>query len=359
MLPVKMLRDWLDSVCRYLRWPVCLLLVSNIGLAGMAKACGDLSGPQRGAQFDYTAQMPVSMTVPRNYPVGWTVADTQWQTSPSMMGYTIGCYGSESFVYSYSTAQAPYSWVLSPGFSDVYQTGVQGIGIRMYASPSMDGSGAVALGAPPGAWRPIGGSADPHEVGPMPSLRVQLVVTGPVGYGTTNLPTNVVIGLMTAGGLTVGGIRINTNTTFLPHSCSVSGNRNHAVGMPTVSSLNLPTVGATWGNGSFTLSLSCDAGVTIQTTFTDVSDPANRSNNLSLTSASTAKGVGYRLTAGNGKPVYFGADSNAAGNPGEVWLGYNQYAGSFNMPFSVQYVRTGAIVGGTANAAATYTMSYQ
>jgi len=77
-----------------------------------------------------------------------------------------------------------------------------------------------------------------------------------------------------------------------------------------------------------------------------------------LTTNSSAQGVAYQILYGS-TVINYGADSSAVGNKNQVKLGSVSAAGSFPVSLSARYVRTGAIVPGSANALATFTMSYQ
>jgi len=95
-------------------------------------------------------------------------------------------------------------------------------------------------------------------------------------------------------------------------------------------------------------------------TLTDATNPTNTSQVLSLTPTSQASGVGVQIL--NGTTVLgYGPDSAAPGNTNQ-WYAGNIAVGTsrFTIPLSARYVQTGATVTpGTANAQATFTMSYQ
>ena len=90
---------------------------------------------------------------------------------------------------------------------------------------------------------------------------------------------------------------------------------------------------------------------------TDVNNPDNTTSILSLTSASTAAGVGIQIVSGE-SPVGFGPDSSAAGSTNQVMLGTISNT-SRNIPFAGRYVQTGSIAPGTVDGVATFNMSYQ
>ncbi len=114
---------------------------------------------------------------------------------------------------------------------------------------------------------------------------------------------------------------------------------------------------------SFDIKLNCsggDAGTStrVYITLTDASDFGNTSDMLSLTPASTAKGVKLEVSNGSG-PVKYGPDSSAPNNTNQ-WFVTQTPNGTVTIPLSARYIQTETpVLGGTANATATFTMSYQ
>ncbi|RQR33113.1 type 1 fimbrial protein [Burkholderia sp. Bp9143] len=104
---------------------------------------------------------------------------------------------------------------------------------------------------------------------------------------------------------------------------------------------------------------SAHGGVSnVYMTMTDVQKPSNRGDQLALDPKGGATGVAVQIL-NNGTPVKFGADSNAPGNTNQ-WFVRQTGDGTFNIPLSARYIRTAAqMQPGVANAAATFTMSYQ
>ncbi|WP_172900873.1 fimbrial protein [Pseudomonas chlororaphis] len=94
-------------------------------------------------------------------------------------------------------------------------------------------------------------------------------------------------------------------------------------------------------------------------TLSDAADPSNQSSTLSLSRSSTATGVGIQILRSDDTSVSFGPDSAVAGNPNQWQIG--EFGnGQVSIPLKARYIPTGGKVGpGTANAAATFTMSYQ
>ncbi|VWC65364.1 fimbrial protein [Burkholderia lata] len=124
-------------------------------------------------------------------------------------------------------------------------------------------------------------------------------------------------------------------------------------------------VGSTTPERDFSIKLDCAGGdegtsTNAYVTLTDNTNPGNLSNQLSLSPDSEAAGFAVQVLK-SGTPLNFGPDSSAAGNPNQ-WKAGNiqQGAGVFTIPLTARYIQTAAKVkGGTANAIATFTMSYQ
>lgn len=146
--------------------------------------------------------------------------------------------------------------------------------------------------------------------------------------------------------------------TFSIAACTVT-TPSIAVTMPKTYTSRLPNVGSTDGETSLNIGLNCDAGVKVYTTLTDVSTPLNNTTTLSLSSDSTAQGLGYQILY-NATPVKFGVDSSVPGNAGQFVLTPAQTTGgTVTVPLTARYIRTGKIGSGSVNAKATFTMSYQ
>ncbi|MBP0609665.1 MULTISPECIES: fimbrial protein [Burkholderia] len=145
------------------------------------------------------------------------------------------------------------------------------------------------------------------------------------------------------------------NIALTPVSCTVLTN-NVNVPLPPVAASKLNAVGMTAGDRDFAISLSCKAGTNLYVTLTDLTDPGNMSNALTLTPDATAKGVKLRILR-NGQPVSYGPDSSAVGNPNQWYVGSSGSVSS--IPLSAQYIATGVVSGGKVKGAATFTLSYQ
>lgn len=256
---------------------------------------------------------------------------------------------------------------LIAGYNDVYPTNVPGIGVRYTVS---NGGGTSCSGLPSPytvqngtrlvVCHQLTAAASPGYDYKL-NFTAQFIKTGTIAPGAlTTVPAlSITNSLNNQAGNYLWGNAFTgmASGSFNNIACSVTQTAVQ-VKMPQAQTKDLATTGATTGATPIALSLICDAGVQVAITLTDATTPANRSNTLSLTPDSTASGVAYQI-AFNGTPVFYGADSAAAGNLNQ-WSAGVSTAGAFSIPLSVQYVRTsGTLVPGTVRGLATFTMSYQ
>ena len=92
---------------------------------------------------------------------------------------------------------------------------------------------------------------------------------------------------------------------------------------------------------------------------TDQTTPSNTSSVVTLTGDSTASGVGVQFFYNGSGPLTMGPDSSAAGATGQFFIQSTTAAQTLTLPFQAQYIRTGELVPGSANALASITFSYQ
>lgn len=93
---------------------------------------------------------------------------------------------------------------------------------------------------------------------------------------------------------------------------------------------------------------------------TDQTTPANQSSVVTLTGDSTASGVGVQFFYNGTGPLSMGPDSTNDGTLNQFFIQKTASAGQIlSLPFQVQYIRTGELIPGTANALASMTFSYQ
>ncbi|MNN15228.1 F17f-G fimbrial adhesin precursor [compost metagenome] len=129
------------------------------------------------------------------------------------------------------------------------------------------------------------------------------------------------------------------------------------VPLPPVPLNALLPVGSAAGEKSFDIGLSCPSGLTVKAVMTDATNPANRTDLLTLDSSSTAHGVALKILRNGSTPVSFGPDSGANGVAGQWTVGSS---GSLtSIPLKVQYQSVGPVSAGSVSAKATITLSYQ
>ncbi|MBW8248662.1 fimbrial protein [Enterobacter mori] len=149
-----------------------------------------------------------------------------------------------------------------------------------------------------------------------------------------------------------------TTITVTASGCTV-GTKNASVDLGTLDIRTLPTVGSTSPSGTFTVSLTCDANVAVNAVMTDQTTPSNTSSVVKLTGDSTASGVGVQFFYNGTGPLMMGPDSSAAGTTNQFFIQSTTAAQTLSLPFQAQYIRTGELVPGSANALASITFSYQ
>ncbi|WP_439682969.1 Fimbrial-type adhesion domain-containing protein [Cupriavidus oxalaticus] len=319
-------------------WGMCLSLPA-------VAACVFTTGNTLGTA---TLSLPVKVNVPRNAPAGTILYDSNWVTAGPT---TVSCAGTGEFQLTrgYATPMQ-----VAPGYTNVYQTTVQGIGVKVaWINWLQGGSINDALLASPPLSETAWSTTMPY--GPMGQFRAQLIVTGPVATGVITLPSP--LAQASYGSLIVNQLVIAGSTQIVAPACSVQ-NPSVAVRLPTVSAASMSSVGSTAGQTAFHLSLNCSGDTAVAMTITDATQPGNAGSNLALGSDSTASGVAFQILYNN-TPVRFGADSAASGNPNQFAVGNSGGVGGMQIPLAVRYIRIGTVTPGVANGYATFTMSYQ
>jgi len=320
-----------------------LVLVSCMNVPAFAD-CNVLGGGPAGIA---TVALPTNLTVPRDGVVGTIIYDSNWVSTPDTRA---NCTSGTAVTRGYASALTPVS-----GQAGVYKTGLDGIGIKVGWANGM--TGTPDINANLVNWPASNaGTTGTNTYGPMGRFRVQLIETGQVSAGNFTLPSKLAIG--NYGSAEINELQLsNTTTSIAAPACTVQESAV-SVTMPVASGRYLASVGATTGDTGFSISINCPNPVSVSMTMTDAADPKNVSSTLSLSPASTAKGVGYQIVY-NGGAISFGPDSAIANNVNQFRVGTVGTAGILTIPFVARYVRTGAITPGTADANATFTMNYQ
>ncbi|MFG9466488.1 fimbrial protein, partial [Pseudomonas paraeruginosa] len=241
-----------------------------------------------------------------------------------------------------------------PGKYDTYPTPVAGVGFR------------IRGGINPDAWWP-----QYHDE--PTSLTYNL-----------NAATNFTIELVKTGNITAAGqitgelgYTVALNENLIARRIMVNGSIPIRPRVPTCK-LQTPTIPVNFGQldmsevileaqssfRSFELKLLCAGGETgtrtkMFVTFTDAVNPTNTSDVLSLSSGSTATGVGIQIRRDDNTAIKFGPDSTVANNVNQWKVG--EYGNvEVSIPLKAGYKKTGQkVTAGTANGTATFTFSYQ
>lgn len=147
-------------------------------------------------------------------------------------------------------------------------------------------------------------------------------------------------------------------------TCNLTSSRDVTLKFPTVSknSFPNPNVGSLVYGATTDISLNCQHDIEVWATLSDVNNPANRTNTLSIESGTgKAQNVGIQLFKNNDQtPLSYGAQSSVKGNENS-WKLSNSGDRNPSVKLTGYYVRTGTgdITPGDVNAQAVITFSYQ
>ncbi|MFM0250160.1 fimbrial protein [Paraburkholderia sediminicola] len=239
-------------------------------------------------------------------------------------------------------SQSPVS-----GTTDVYSTGLSGVGMRMRNSSGtpLIGSGNCATTSSLGKTAADG----TFNV----SGTFELVKTGSISAGTITPTASTATynaGVLNTGSGLGGALTIASGTEVRPVTCSVTAETaNQVIPLDQVKTSALASAGATAGRKPFSIGLSCESGVKVAVTFTSASGSSGIPTVIA--SNGTATDVGVQLLDVSQTPIILDTALQLT----------NATTGNASFQFYAQYYRLGAAqVGpGTVNAAAIFTMSYQ
>lgn len=241
----------------------------------------------------------------------------------------------------------------APDPNYIYPTTVAGIGIRVSELNNNRYPFTPQINSTKGQW------------GEKVKIVVELIKTGTVTAGGT-LQGAFARWTANPNGQTLVEFRFTAPVSIQPSvpTCNVS-TTNVSVPMGSISATIFRGKGSVSKEMPFKLQLNCAGGdsgasTNVYVTLTDATDRANRSTTLSLSAGSKATGLGVQILRGT-TVLGYGPDSAAPGNANQWNAGtvsHGMYA--FDIPLAARYVQTGGVVtGGSANAQATFTMSYQ
>ncbi|OXI18974.1 fimbrial protein [Burkholderia sp. AU15512] len=249
------------------------------------------------------------------------------------------------------------SGVGTVGANNIYPTNIPNVGIRI-----LDPNRMVPYPfADPGVWWNVASwSTDYVPI-------IQLIKTGNITEGGVLSGAYAEYRYRGSDGQTMVSFQYANPVLVTPKvpTCNVT---TPAISVPMGTTLATKTftgVGSTAPAQHFSINLACSGGdagtaVNIYATLTDVTTPANRSSMLSLSSTSTATGVGIQILKDD-TVLSYGPDSSALDNPNRWFAGkVRQGETGLTIPLQARYVQTESeITPGSANANASFTMSYQ
>ncbi|KAB0495785.1 fimbrial protein [Pseudomonas vancouverensis] len=339
---VLLLMDFVSVKIR--RLAVFIVAVFCLGLTSLANAtCSFTDGAFSTATVNFGAITVTQSTV------GDVIATKNMSYDSIATHSAVKC--------DHSSTKAAVFLMSGAGNSGIYPTNIPGIGVRVsiWASGSYYGY-PTSPQVVPWQWGYQATASESLGTG-LTQVRAELIVTGPISVGGTNVLsyfTDQWFQVRDANGPVVVA-NLQVNATLNNKTCVVTKNAVNVNLAPVqVKELN---AGAT-KSAAFSLDINCATGAKVSVTLTDVTNPANRSNVLTLTPDSTAQGVGMQIFNGS-TPIAYGPDSASPSNPNR-WSVGTSTGGLLSVPLTVQYVRTTGTVGaGSAIGAATFTFSYQ
>ncbi|QIN60575.1 hypothetical protein SBC1_05510 [Caballeronia sp. SBC1] len=318
-------------------------LSCNAGTLNFTIAAGSISIPA-GAVAGSTV-----LTLPSN-----TITNNCWLTTNETTT-------SGTIIANMATVTAP-----AAGFTDVYPTNIDGLGIRYtFDSDAIcDTTNQTMKNKAISVSCLINGVPGGAHVYAKVIVTPSLVVTGPTQGGVTTLSSSPIVsftytiknvgGSWPASPVYTGA----TSGTLTTATCSVQTVAN-SITRPTVATRSFESgVGAIAGSQTFNLGFACTTGAQVSIVITDAVTPSNRTTALTLKPESTATGIGIQLLRNANTLVAFGPDASGP-SVANQWLIGGSPNGLLQVPLTAQYIRTGVVKAGTVKALATFTMSYQ
>ncbi|MCL5500948.1 fimbrial protein [Escherichia coli] len=301
-----------------------------------------------GPTYTYNYNIPVTtLTIPRDKtpgPIGDVITPTIGQS------VTVSCNGGiTKFSLKFGSNLTPSSY--SP---DVYETGVPGIGIKIwdtFLSPIVVGNNLTYWYSPSNSTTYTGGAW-------LTGIQIQFYVTGPVSPGViTSFPSIeswVNTQISETGGANYNTLNLKGNIVVNAPSCETP---DVTVKMGTHYPREFTSVGSTTSASPFDFKINdCKPGLNsisyIFSPATGVSLVGTGNDQyLTLNNQSTASGVGIQVLYGDGSNVPFNT---------KVLYRTSPAAGGYVIPMKARYIKTASdITGGTADSALVFTMIYE
>lgn len=287
------------------------------------------------AKSDSVILLPSTINIPRDTPVGTVIFYGMYD------GYkvvNISCYGHNTWGVSFSKIPE-----LASGFSDVYKTSFDGVGIRVKADNQFNSYAYTvpfSFGFNAGTFTPRG------------SFYIELIVTGPIQSGTLNLSASQFGQIYQSyGGIMTHLLNFTPSSVYVSKtSCTITApSINVNLGNWTISDFN--GVGSTAAAKPLRISLSCDSGVKIKASINGRAE-TSQAGVLKLTEGhNSATGFGVQLLDDDNKLLTLNTKFTA---------GIPLQTGLYTLNWQARYIQTAAIVTpGKANAMATLELTYE
>lgn len=297
-----------------------------------------------------TVPISTTLTLPKNKTIGSNIGSSiALGSSPNAQ---IECSGSPIYAVLKLSSD-----MVASSIGSVYETGIPGIGIKVWES---SGHGNISPVKPePQKWYQISNGWQ----GPafLYGLNLQLYVTGPIKPGLyaekiivetwASRFTNSISGadryvIVKLPGITVKALSCETpdiKVDLEKHRASEFSGINST---STAKQFNFEIKNCSPGLNSVNYTFKPAAGITLE-------NSGATNQYLTLTSDSDATGVGVQVLYDNNTNVLFNSKIN-----------YNKYktaiGGNYIIPMKARYIQTAStITGGKANSALEFTMSYE
>ena len=346
---------------------LCLLVISCM-LGGpnayAQRTCSYYSSDTTGVQGSWVATLdiPKSIVIPAGAGVGTVVASV---TSPTPPFAEVG---------NTCTVGAPVSQsgknLLANGTlnGDIVNIGNSGIGYRVKETDT-----GIIFTAITGTYTPLPDAYSFQKFSRIYAKKkftLEFVITGSVQSGPISVTGNIwVWNVRQASNVLVPLVVLaasgsgTTSVVVPPKTCAIT--QPGAANLGSFSTKDFTGIGSASGWGQdFTIGVNC-SGVrsNVHMVFSDARNNANTSSILSLSSTSTASGVGIEIWRKNGSaPISFGPDSSSPGTTNQffVFASDGSTTGPMQLVFTPRYIKTATTVTpGSANGLATFTMSFQ
>ncbi|SDD37912.1 Fimbrial protein [Cupriavidus sp. YR651] len=318
------------------------ILAALLSVGAIAALPGNAVAACTGEGHDPTqmasAMFSESISVPRDAAVGQVIGKRDFPVITTRGPFGV-CFGGGTLFYEGLQA-------LVPGFADVYESGIPGLGLRFTIIERGPQNGVVPARIPISGTIQLVWESDEK-------IRVELIKTAAtIGTGGTIAPREYVRIRLDSGPdrlnfvFGLGPLVVNTLT------CRTA---SFTVDLGAHRSSELKGQGSFTSAKDFSIALdNCPAGITsIQYRLDPATTTLDAANAVvALDSASTANGIGVQLLDNAGNALALGNAISFAG----ITTG----GGAFRIPLKARYYQTGGVVtAGTANTSMTFTLTYQ